>query len=191
MKIDGSAVRTGMVIEWEGKLWLVIKHEIRNPGNLRAFNQVEIRDIMNGIKSNTRLSSSDRVERVSLEQRPCNFLYDDGEMLQFMDNASFEQIALPRELLGDALPFLQDNMTVSVETYESRPISVSMPEKVTMKIVEADPVVKGQTASSSYKPAILENGVRVLVPPHIESGTRIVVNTQTLEYVERAKDNAA
>lgn len=188
MKIDGSAVRTGMVIEWEGKLWLVIKHEIRTPGNLRAFNQVELRDIMNGIKNNTRLSSGEKVERVSLDQRPYNFLYAEGDLLNFMDNESYEQITLPKDVVGDALPFLQDNMTVSIETYEGRPISISMPERVTLTITEADPVVKGQTASSSYKPAILENGVRIMVPPHIATGTRVVVDTRTLEYVERAKD---
>lgn len=188
MRIDGSAVRTGMVIDWENKLWLVIKHEIRTPGNLRAFNQVEMRDIMTGIKSNTRLSSSESVERVTLAQRPCTYLYPEGELLTFMDSENYEQLHLPKELLGDSLPFLQDNMPVSIETYESRPISIKLPEKVTMKIVEADPVVKGQTAASSYKPAILENGVRVMVPPFIETGTRIVVNTQTLEYLERAKD---
>jgi len=188
MRIDGSAVRTGMVIEWQGKLWLVIRHEIRTPGNLRAFNQVEMRDIMTGIKSNTRLSSSESVERVTLSQRPCNFLYAEGDLLTFMDNDNYEQISLPKELLGASLPFLQDGMTVQIETYEERPISIQLPEKVTMKIISADPVVKGQTASSSYKPAILENGVRVLVPPHIAEGTRIVVDTRDISYVERAKD---
>ncbi len=188
MRIDGSAVRTGMVIDWQDKLWLVIKHEIRTPGNLRAFNQVEMRDVLTGTKTNNRFSSSETVERVSLESRSCNFLFAEGDMLTFMDNDSYEQFSLNAEVLGDARPFLQDGMTVSMETYEGRPISVALPEKVTMRIVEADPVVKGQTASSSYKPAILENGVRVMVPPFIESGTRIVVNTADSTYVERAKD---
>lgn len=188
MRIDGSAVRAGMVVEYQAKLWLVVKHEIRTPGNLRAFNQVELKDIQNGTKNNIRLSSSESVERVQLSQRPCNFLYADDDMLTFMDNESFEQILLPKELVGERLPFLQDNMTVDIETYEGKPISVSLPEKVIMTVVEADPVVKGQTASSSYKPAILENGVRILVPPHIAVGTRVWVNTGTLEYLERAKD---
>lgn len=188
MRIDGSAVRAGMVIEYQDKLWLVIKHEIRTPGNLRAFNQVEMRDVMNGIKTNTRFSSSETIERVSLESRSCNFLFAEGEMLTFMDNDSYEQFSLASDVLGDARPFLQDGMTVSMETYEGKPISVKLPEKVTMQIVEADPVVKGQTASSSYKPAVLENGVRVMVPPFIETGTRIVVNTTDCSYVERAKD---
>ncbi len=188
MRIDGSAVRMGMVIEYQDKLWLVVKHEIRTPGNLRAFNQVEIRDILNGTKNNLRFSSSESVERVSLDTRSCNFLFADDHLLTFMDNETYDQLSLPKELLGDAFPFLQDGMTVTMETYEGRPISVKLPEKVTMRIVEADPVVKGQTASSSYKPAVLENGVRVMVPPFIESGTRIVVNTTDLSYVERAKE---
>ncbi|MBV8939915.1 MAG: elongation factor P [Alphaproteobacteria bacterium] len=187
MRVDGSAVRMGMVIEYQGKLWLVVKHEIRTPGNLRAFNQVEIRDIITGTKNNIRLSSSESVERVSLSQRDCTFLYAEGDMLTFMDSETFDQFLLPKELLGDSLPFLQDNMTVSVETYEGKPISVQMPEKATLTIVEADPVVKGQTASSSYKPAILENGVRILVPPFIGAGERVVVNIADAAYVERAK----
>ncbi len=188
MRIDGSAVRTGMVIDWQNKLWLVIRHEIRTPGNLRAFNQVEMRDILTGTKSNTRLSSSESVERVSLSSHSCNYLYAEDDMLHFMDNDSFEQISLPKELLGESIRFLQDNMTVSLDTYEGKPITIRLPEKVTMTVVEADPVVKGQTASSSYKPGILENGVRILVPPFLEAGTRVVVNTEDGSYVERAKD---
>lgn len=187
MKIDGSAVRTGMVIEWENKLWYVIKHEIRTPGNLRAFNQVEMKDIKTGTKNNTRLSSAERVERVQLDEKPYQYLYADGDQLHFMDNQSYEQLTLHSELVGDALPFLTDNMTVSIQTYEGNAIGISLPETVTMTISEADPVVKGQTASSSYKPAILENGVRVLVPPFIAAGERIVVNVADREYVERAK----
>lgn len=187
MKIDGGAVRMGMVIEWQNKLWLVVKHEIRTPGNLRSFNQVELKDLKNGTKNNPRFASDEKIERVSLDSRTCNFLYAEGEDLHFMDNESFEQFTMSKEMIGPAFPFLQDGMTVAVETYEGKPISVKMPGKVTMKIVEADPVVKGQTASSSYKPAVLENGVRVMVPPFIPAGEMIVVDTNTLEYVERAK----
>lgn len=188
MRIDGSAVRMGMVIEYEGKLKLVVKHEIRTPGNLRSFNQVELKDVLSGTKQNVRLSSSESVDRVSLEQHPYNFLFAEGDTLTFMNNESYEQITLPSDMLGDSLPFLQDGMTVTIETYEGKPISIQLPSRVTMTIVEADPVVKGQTASSSYKPALLENGVRVMVPPFIPSGERIVVDTMSLEYVERAKD---
>jgi elongation factor P len=177
----------GMVIEWQDKLWLVVKHEIRTPGNLRSFNQVELKDLKTGTKNNPRFASDEKIERVSLEQRQCNFLYEEDGQLNFMDNESYEQFVMSKDLIGPAVAFLQDGMTVSVETHEGNPISVAMPPKVTMKIAEADPVVKGQTASSSYKPAILENGVRVMVPPFIPAGEMIVVDTATLEYVERAK----
>lgn len=187
MKIDGSAVRTGMVIEWQDKLWLVVKHEIRTPGNLRSFNQVELKDLRSGTKNNPRFSSDEKIERVSLDSRECNYLFADGDNLTFMDNETFEQFTMNKDMIGDTLPFLQDGMTVGVETYEGSPISVKLPQRVTVKIVEADPVVKGQTVSSSYKPAILENGVRVMVPPFIPAGETIVVDTTTLEYVERAK----
>ena len=187
MKIDGGAVRMGMVIEWQDKLWYVVKHEIRTPGNLRSFNQVELKDLKTGNKNNPRFASDEKIERVSLDSRKCNFLFADGDDLTFMDNDSYEQFIMNKEMIGPAFPFLQDGMTVDVETYDGKPLSVKLPSKVTMKIVEADPVVKGQTASSSYKPAILENGVRIMVPPFIPSGETIVVDTTTLEYVERAK----
>lgn len=187
MRIDGGAVRMGMVIEYEGKLKLVVKHEIRTPGNLRSFNQVELKDVMNGTKQNIRLSSSESVDRVSLDQSPYNFLFADGDQLTFMNNESYEQITMSKDMLGERAAFLQDGMTVSIESYEGKPISVQLPNKVTMKIVEADPVIKGQTATTSYKPAILENGVRVLVPPFVAAGESIVVDTNSLEYIERAK----
>lgn len=189
MKIEGSSIRSGMVIEWQNKLCLVVKHEIRTPGNLRGFNQVELKDLLSGTKNNTRLSSSEKIERVSLESRACNFLYADGDELTFMDNESFEQFTLPADLLGDRLPFLQDGMTVDMQTYEGKPISVELPSRVSIKIEEADPVIKGQTASSSYKPAVLENGVRIMVPPFIPAGETVVVDTNSLEYIERCKES--
>ena len=187
MKIDGGAVRMGMVIEWQDKLWLVVKHEIRTPGNLRSFNQVELKDIKTGTKNTPRFASDEKIERVSLDSKDYNFLYADGDMLTFMDNESYEQITMNKDMLGERIAFLQDGMRVEMETYEGRPLSVKLPAKVTLKIVEADPVVRGQTAASSYKPAILENGIRVMVPPFIASGESIVVDTNSLEYVERAK----
>lgn len=187
MKIDGSAVRMGMVIEWQDKLWLVVKHEIRTPGNLRSFNQVELKDIKTGTKNTPRFASDEKIERVALDSRTCNFLYADGEELHFMDNESYDQFTLSKEMIGPGFAFLQEGMTLTMSTYEGKPLSVELPKKVSMKIVEADPVVKGQTAASSYKPAILENGVRVMVPPFIPAGETIVVDTGTLEYIERAK----
>ncbi|MFW0776493.1 MAG: elongation factor P [Rickettsiales bacterium] len=187
MKINGSDVRAGMVVEYQDKLWLVVKHEIRTPGNLRSFNQVELKDVQAGTKNNIRLAADEKMERVTLDSRTCNFLYAEDDLLNFMDNENYEQFVMDKEMIGDALPFLQDGMTVDVEMYEGKAITAKLPQRVTVTIAEADPVVKGQTASSSYKPAILENGVRVMVPPFIPSGETIVVDTTTLEYVERAK----
>lgn len=187
MRIDGSSVRAGMVVEYEGKLWMVINHEIRTPGNLRSFNQVEFKDIKTGTKKNLRLRPDEAVERVSLDQRDFQYLYREGDTLTFMDQENYEQITMQADFLGERVAFLQDGMVVQVEMHESNPIGVKLPSQVILEIIEADPVVKGQTASSSYKPAKLENGVRVMVPPFITTGERIVVNTDELTYVERAK----
>lgn len=187
MKINGSAVRSGMVVTYENKLWLVVKHEIRTPGNLRSFNQVELRDIKTGTKNNTRLRADEMLTREHLEQRDFQFLFVDGEHLTFMDNENFEQINIDAELLGDRRAFLQDGMTVKVELHEGKPLGVAFPDTVILQIAETEPVVKGQTASSSYKPATMENGLRVMVPPFIGAGEKIVVSTEEISYVERAK----
>jgi len=191
MKIDGSAIRPGMVLEYNGKLVLVTNIKIGTPGNLRSFNQVEMKDVKTGNKSNYRFGSDEKVDRVQLDQKEFQYLYPEGEMLVFMDNESFEQIHMNKEMVGEALPFLQENMNVMIESYEGEPLSVALPETVIMEIVETEPVVKGQTASSSYKPAKLSNGVRVMVPPFIDAGTRVVVNTSDSSYVERASKTSA
>ncbi|HSR71060.1 MAG TPA: elongation factor P [Kiloniellales bacterium] len=188
MKISGNAIRPGNVIEHKGRLWRAVKIQHTQPGKGGAYLQVELKDIRDGTKLNERFRSSEDVERVRLDQREYQFLYADGDMLTFMDNETFDQISVHKDLVGEAVAFLQEGMTVTIESYEGSPISVVLPDSVTMRIVEADPVVKGQTASSSYKPAVLENGVRIMVPPHIESGTRVVVSTGDFSYVERAKD---
>jgi elongation factor P len=189
MKIQGNAIRPGNIIEHKGRLWRAVKIQHTQPGKGGAYLQVELKDIRDGTKLNERFRSGEDVERVRLDQRDYQYLYAEGnDMFTFMDNETYEQISLPSEFLGEQVPFLQEGMTVSIESYEGSPISVTLPDTVVMEIVEADPVVKGQTASSSYKPAVLENGVRILVPPHIESGTRVVVNTADSTYVERAKD---
>lgn len=187
MKIGGSAVRAGMVVEYEQKLCLVVRHEIRTPGNLRSFNQVELKDVKSGTKKNVRLRADEMLERAHLDQKTYQYLFGDGEVLTFMDTTTYEQIELAADSLGDRLAFLQDGMQVSIELYDGTPLSVDLPEQVICTIAEADPVVKGQTASSSYKPATLDNGVRVMVPPFLGAGERIVVNTAELTYVERAK----
>jgi elongation factor P len=187
MKINGNAIRPGNVIEHKGRLWRAVRIQHTQPGKGGAYLQVELKGIRDGTKLNERFRSSETVERVRLDQEQYQFLFADGDQLTFMHNESYEQIALPSEMVGEPLPFLTEGMTVTIESYEGSPISVALPETVVEEIVEADAVVKGQTASSSYKPAKLANGVRVLVPPHVETGTRIVVNTADASYVERAK----
>lgn len=187
MQISGVSIKPGLILEYEGKLWVVTKTQNVKPGKGGAFNQVEMKAVKEGTKQNVRFRSDESVEQVQLERRDYQFLYPEDDKLVFMDNESFEQVSLDAELLEDRVAYLQDGMTVVLEMYEGAPISVRLPEQVTLQIVEADPVVKGQTAASSYKPAKLENGIRVLVPPFIESGEKIVVSTATSEYVERAK----
>lgn len=187
MKIDGSAIRPRMVLEYNGKLVLVTNIKIGTPGNLRSFNQVEMKDIKTGTKTNYRFGSDEKVERVQLDQREYQYLYEEGDMLVFMNNENYEQIHISKDMVGDGMPYLQENMNVMIESYEGEPLSVALPPSVVLEITETEPVVKGQTAASSYKPAILSNGVRVMVPPFIETGTRVVVNTAENSYVERAK----
>ena len=187
MKINGNEVRTGNILEYQGRLMRATKVHIVQMGNWRSYLQVELKDIRDGTKLNERIRPADVVERVQLDEKQYQFLYKDGSQYTFMDNETFDQVSLNDELIGESAVFLQEGMQVSIQSYEGRPISVTLPGTVTVTIAEADPVVKGQTASSSYKPAKLENGVRVMVPPHIESGTRIVVNTGDSSYVERAK----
>ena len=188
MKINGNSIRPGNIIEHQGRLWRAVKTQHTQPGKGGAYLQVELKDIRDGTKLNERFRSSETVERVRLDEHPYQFLFASGDEYTFMDQNTFEQIALNGDLIGEPAAFLQEGMIVTLESYEGSPISVELPETVIMTIVEADAVVKGQTASSSYKPAKLENGVRVMVPPHIETGTRIVVNTADATYVERAKD---
>ena len=188
MRINGNAVRPGNVIEHNGRLWRAVKIQHTQPGKGGAYLQVELKDIRDGTKLNERFRASESVERVRLDQKDYQYLFSEGDMLTFMDNETYEQVTVHEDLVGDPVIFLQDGMTVSIESFEGDLISVTLPDSVAMEVVEADPVVKGQTASSSYKPAKLENGAKVMVPPHIESGTRIVVNTADGTYVERAKD---
>jgi elongation factor P len=186
MKISGVDIRPGNILEYEGGIWKVAKTQHTQPGKGGAFMQVEMKNLVDGRKTNVRFRSADTVERVRLDTKDFQFLYADGDHLVFMDQDTYEQINLPTDLIGDAAAFLDDGMEVTLEMYDEKPISVQLPEQVEAVIVEADAVVKGQTASSSYKPAVLENGVRVMVPPHIESGTRIVVDVYAREYVRKA-----
>ena len=189
MKINGNAIRPGMVIEHQGRLWRAVKIQHTQPGKGGAYLQVELRDLRSGTKLNERFRSSETVERARLDQKEYQYLYADGDMYTFMDNETYEQISLGTDLIGEEqIPYLQESMMVTIESHESDPLGIQLPDQVTLEVTEADAVVKGQTASSSYKPAMLENGVKTLVPPHIEAGTRIVVSTADGSYVERAKD---
>ena len=185
-KINGNEIRPGNVLEHNDGLWAAVKVDHVKPGKGGAFAQVELRNLRNGSKLNERFRSADKVERVRLEQKDQQFLYENDGMLVFMDADTYEQIELPAELLGDRRPFLQDGMTIVVEFYEEEALNATVPQKVTCKIVETEPVVKGQTAANSFKPAILDNGVKVMVPPFVGPDEDIVVNTETMEYSERA-----
>ena len=186
MKISGVDIRPGNILEYEGGIWKVAKTQHTQPGKGGAFMQVEMKNLIDGRKTNVRFRSADTVEKVRLDTKEYQYLYTDGDKLVFMDNETYEQILLDTDMLGDEVAFLQDGMEVTLELYDERPISVQLPDQIEATIVEADAVVKGQTASSSYKPAILDNGVRVMVPPHIASGTRIVVDVYAKEYVRKA-----
>ena len=187
MKQQANLIRAGQVIEHDGRRWTVLKQQIITPGKGGAFIQVEMRDLKSGSKTNERWRTADTVERLQTDNKEFDYSYTDGDNLVLMDGETFEQFMVPTAILGDSAPFLQDNMAVSVGLVEGDPVSMTLPPHVTLEIVEADPVVKGQTASSSYKPAKLSNGVKTLVPPFIEAGERVVVRTEDGSYVERAK----
>jgi elongation factor P len=188
MKVAANTLRKGMVVEYNTKLWVVMENELRSPGKGAAVAQVVMRDIVAGNKMDIRFGTQDMVERVRVDEEEYQFLYASGDDCTFMNIENYEQIIVNKELIGEPAVFLKEGMVCTAQMHEGKPLSLELPDTVTMEITEADPVVKGQTASSSYKPAVLENGARVMVPPHIESGTRIVVRTGDSTYVERAKD---
>jgi elongation factor P len=185
-KVNGNEIRSGNVLEHNGGLWVAVKVDHVKPGKGGAFAQVEMRNLRNGSKLNERFRSADKVERVRLEQKDQQFLYENDGMLVFMDTDTYEQIELPAEILGDRRPFLQDGMTIQIEYHENEALSAALPQKVTCTVEETEPAVKGQTAANSFKPAVLDNGVRIMIPPFVDQGQAIVVNTETMEYVERA-----
>jgi elongation factor P len=186
MKMNGNQITPGNVIEHKGGLWVAVKTQAVKPGKGGAFNQVELKNLIDGTKLNERFRADETVERIRLDQKDFQFLYAQGEQLVFMDTDTYEQLELAEEFVGERAAFLQDGMTVTVELYNERPIGITLPQYVTLEIVEADPVVKGQTAASSYKPAKMENGMRVMVPPFVTSGEKIVVDTNEITYVRRA-----
>jgi elongation factor P len=185
-KINGNEIRPGNVLEHDNGLWAAVKVSHVKPGKGGAFAQVELKNLRDGRKLNERFRSADKVEQVRLDQKDQQFLYESNGMLVFMDSETYEQIELPSDLLGERRPFLQDGMTATVEYYGDEALSMQLPQKVVCKVVETEPVVKGQTAANSYKPAILDNGVRIMVPPFIGQDEDIVVHTEFMEYSERA-----
>lgn len=187
MKINSVEIRPGNILEYQGGLWRAVKIQHTQPGKGGAYMQVELKNLIDGRKTNERFRSAESVEKVRLDTRDFQFLFAEGDQLTFMDKLNYDQVSLPRDLLGDAAEFLQDGMDVVMETYDEKPISVQLPDTIEAVIRDTEAVVKGQTASSSYKPAVLENGVRVMVPPFINAGTKIVVDTYEREYVRRAE----
>ncbi|MFT6023286.1 MAG: elongation factor P [Ascidiaceihabitans sp.] len=185
-KINGNEIRPGNVLEHNDGLWAAVKVDHVKPGKGGAFAQVEMKNLRNGSKLNERFRSADKVERVRLEQKDQQFLFEDDGLLTVMDMETYEQVQLPAELLGERRPFLQDGMTIVVEFHDAEALNARLPQKVICKIVETEPVVKGQTAANSFKPAVLDNGVKVMVPPFVGVDEDIVVNTETMEYSERA-----
>ena len=185
-KISGGEVRPGMVIEHDGSLWAAVKTMAVKPGKGPAYNQVELKNLLDGRKLNQRFGSDERVEETHVERRQFQFLYRQADQLVFMDTENYDQIELAADFVGERASFLQDGMNVQVQTHHGRPIGIKLPETVVLAVVEADAHIKGQTAASSYKGAVLENGLKLLVPPFITAGEKVVVSTNDVAYVRRA-----
>ncbi|MCK8785470.1 elongation factor P [Roseomonas sp. NAR14] len=186
-KMQANQMRAGMVIEFEGQRYTILRQNIMIPGKGAAVIQVDMRNIKTGAKKDQRWRTADTVERLTTEDKEFTFSYAEGDHLVLMDPETFEQTTVSKDILGDRLPFLVENMVVNVKLIEGEAVSMDLPDQVTLEVTEADPVVKGQTASSSYKPAVLSNGVKTMVPPFITAGEKIVVKTADASYVERAK----
>jgi elongation factor P len=188
VKVIASQIRKGNVLDVDGKLYVVLTADNIHPGKGASVTQVDMRRISDGVKVSERYRTTEQVERAFVEDTPFTYLYDDAEGFHFMNPETYDQVVVGEDIIGDQKPFLQEGMSVMLSVHEGVPIAAELPARVTLEISETDPVVKGQTASSSYKPAILSNGVRTMVPPHITPGTRVVVQTADASYVERAKD---
>ena len=185
MKILGNEIKPGMIIEHKDDLWEVLKTQHVKPGKGGAFNQVEMKSVNNSTKLNERFRSSDSVEKASLEEQKFNFLYEDGDDYYFINQKSFEQTNIKKKIIGEKGKFLKENLEVTINFYNENPLSVNLPNQIKCEIDTTDVALKGQTVSSSYKPAILDNGLKIQVPPFIESGDIILVDTRTIEYVKK------
>lgn len=189
MKVIASSIRKGNIIERDdGQLYVVLSAESFHPGKGTPTTQIDMRRLSDGVKTTDRYKTTEQVERAHVEDREHDFLYQDAEGFHFMNNETFEQLTLSADLIGDQAAYLQEGMKVMLSIFNDTAVGIQLPQRVTFEIVDTEPVVKGQTASSSYKPATLSNGARVMVPPHIQAGTRVVINTEDGSYIERAKD---
>ena len=188
VKVIASSLRKGNVVELDGKLYVVLIAQNFHPGKGTPVTQVDMRRIADGVKVSERWRTTEQVERAHVDERAYDFLYEDGEGFHFMEPESYEQLVAPADMVGDQKAYLQEGMRLFLQVYNGVPIAMTLPQRITVEITETEPVVKGQTAASSYKPATVDNGLRVMVPPHIGVGTRIVINTEDNSYVERAKD---
>ncbi len=186
MKVIASSLRKGNVIDLDGKLYVVLTATNFHPGKGTPTTTVDMRRIADGVKVTERWRTTEQVEKATVDEREYDFLYSDGEGHHFMEPTTFEQITVTEDVMGDSAVFLKEGVKFFIKTFEGTAIAIELPQKVTLEITETEPVVKGQTASSSYKPAICENGLRVMVPPHIGAGTKIIINTDDLSYVSRA-----
>ena len=187
MKVNGNTIKPGNVIEHKNGLWVAVKTSHVKPGKGGAFAQIELRNLKDGTKLNERFRSSENIERVILEEVPHVFLYKEDHNLVFMNNNTFDQINIDENMIGEQSSFLQDGMMVMINIYNEEPVSVNMPDSTVLEVIETEAVIKGQTASSSFKPAILNNNVKVMVPGHIEVGSKIVVKPSDSSYIEKAK----
>ena len=185
MKINAGEIRIGMLLEYKNDLWQVLKTQHVKPGKGGAFAQVEMKSVGKNTKLNERFRSSETVEKAEVDEKKFNFLYLDGENCHFMDNQNFEQVEIPKSIVGEKYKFLRENLEVTICFMEEKPISIELPNNIECTIESTDAAIKNQTASSSYKPALLDCGIKIDVPPFIESGEKIIVDTRTLEYVKR------
>ena len=185
MKINAGEIRVGMLLEYKNDLWQVLKTQHVKPGKGGAFNQVELKSVIKGTKLNERFRSSETIEKTEVDEKKFNFLYIDGESCHFMDNKNFEQVEISKSIIGEQYKLLRENLEVTVSFMQEKPISIELPNNIECTIESTDAAIKNQTASSSYKPALLNCGIRVDVPPFIESGEKIIIDTRTLEYVKR------
>ena len=188
MKVIASSVRKGNILEVDGQLYAVLSAESFFPGKGTPTTQIDMRRVSDGVKTTQRYKTTEQVERAYVEDREHTYLYQDGDNYVFMNPESFEQISVPADVIGNQAAYLQEGMACMLSVYEGNAVAIDLPQRVTLEIVDTEPTMKGQTASSSYKPATLSNGARTMVPPHIGTGTRVVILTADGSYVERAKD---